>query len=61
MIQSKLPDVGTTIFTGVETEFANVREFPNITGDHFTFEATVFKPPVSALLQRSRNQGLPIK
>ncbi|HXO77493.1 MAG TPA: hypothetical protein VN824_19705, partial [Puia sp.] len=32
---------GSAIFSGVWTDFANVREFPGITGDHFTLEATV--------------------
>ncbi|HTI93586.1 MAG TPA: hypothetical protein VL727_23470 [Puia sp.] len=32
---------GSAIFSGLWTGFANVREFPGITGDHFTLEATV--------------------
>jgi hypothetical protein len=32
---------GSGIFSGVWVDFANVREFPGITGDHFTLETTV--------------------
>ena len=32
---------GSGIFSGVWVDFANIREFPGITGDHFTLETTV--------------------
>jgi hypothetical protein len=33
--------LGSTIFTGIETDFTNVRLFPGITGEHFSLETTV--------------------